>query len=67
MPSWEQQSLCIGATFRVAATSAGQDGSRRVAIEGFCQSVDYLFASVQDALDSELGGEVLSQERLLKR
>lgn len=46
MPTWEEQQLCIGATFRVAATN-GADASRRVAIEGFCQSVDYLLASVQ--------------------
>ncbi|GIL96208.1 hypothetical protein Vretimale_2078 [Volvox reticuliferus] len=65
MPTWEEQSLCIGATFSVAATN-GTDGTRRISIEGFCQSVDYLFASVQDALESDLGGEVLMQERQLK-
>ncbi|KAG2446959.1 hypothetical protein HYH02_008113 [Chlamydomonas schloesseri] len=65
MPTWEEQSLCIGATFSVAATN-GMEPGRRVSIEGFCQSVDYLFASVQDALESELGGEVLMQERQLK-
>ncbi|KXZ50490.1 hypothetical protein GPECTOR_16g665 [Gonium pectorale] len=65
MPTWEEQSLCIGATFSVAATN-GMDATRRVSIEGFCQSVDYLFASVQDALESELGGEVLVQERQVK-
>ncbi|KAG2498595.1 hypothetical protein HYH03_003346 [Edaphochlamys debaryana] len=65
MPTWDQQQLCIGATFSVAATN-GQDATRRVSIEGFCQSVDYLFASVQDALEGELGGEVLMQERQLK-
>ncbi|GLC35128.1 hypothetical protein PLESTF_001525900 [Pleodorina starrii] len=65
MPTWEEQSLCIGATFSVAATN-GMDDTRRVSIEGFCQSVDYLFASVQDALESDLGGEVLMHERQIK-
>ncbi|GFR45123.1 hypothetical protein Agub_g6503 [Astrephomene gubernaculifera] len=65
MPTWDQQQLCIGSSFTVAATN-GADVTRRVNIEGFCQSADYLFAAVQDALESELGGEVLHEERQLK-
>ena len=38
--------VCVRCCCSVAATN-GMDGGRRVSIEGFCQSVDFLFASVQ--------------------
>ncbi|PNH06762.1 hypothetical protein TSOC_006843, partial [Tetrabaena socialis] len=65
MPTWEEQSIVVGASFQVAATN-GQDCTRRISIEGFCQSVDHLFDCVQDALERELDGEVLIKERQLK-
>ena len=36
MPSWEEQKLCIGASFVLAATN-GHDPTRRINMEGFCQ------------------------------
>ena len=65
MPTWEEQKLCIGASFILAATN-GHDPARRVNIEGFCQSCDYLFESIEDAVRSQRG-EILLEERELKR
>ena len=65
MPTWEEQKLCIGASFFLAATN-GHDPARRVNIEGFCQSCDYLFESIEDAVRSQRG-EILLEERELKR
>ncbi|KIZ06095.1 hypothetical protein MNEG_1863 [Monoraphidium neglectum] len=64
MPSWDEQTLCIGASFAVSATN-GRDPTRRVHFLGFCQSVDYLEEAVTDTVFSR-GGEVLLQERQLK-
>lgn len=64
LPTWEEQGLCIGASFLVAATN-GHDPSRRVNYYGFCQSVDYLFESVEDAVVRN-GGEILDEERSVK-
>jgi len=64
MPTWEEQKLCIGASFLVAATN-GYDPARRINVEGFCQSVDLLFESVEDAVRTHRG-EILVEERQLK-
>ena len=64
MPSFEEQGLCIGATFSLAATN-GKDFDRRINILGFCQSVDVLNEAVEETVMSR-GGEVLEQERKLK-
>jgi hypothetical protein len=64
MPSFEQQGLCIGATFSLAATN-GRDFDRRINILGFCQSIDVLNEAVEETVMSR-GGEVLEQERKLK-
>ena len=42
MPSHEEQKLCIGSSFLLQATN-GHNPSRRVSLEGFCQSCDYLY------------------------
>lgn len=65
LPTWEEQGLCIGSTFAVAATN-GIDPARRVNFLGFCQSVDILTDAVEDTVLSR-GGEILEQERQLKR
>eukprot|EP00877_Chromochloris_zofingiensis_P010019 jgi/Chrzof1/5270/Cz15g20060.t1 len=64
LPTWEEQGLCIGSTFAVAATN-GIDPARRVNFLGFCQSVDILTDAVEDTVLSR-GGEILEQERQLK-
>ncbi|WIA43858.1 hypothetical protein OEZ86_010273 [Tetradesmus obliquus] len=64
MPSWEEQRLCIGQTFEVAAWNA-RDPNRRVNFLGFCQSVDLLQEAVEETVTSR-GGEVLEQERQLR-
>ncbi|KAI8472807.1 MAG: hypothetical protein J3K34DRAFT_457670 [Monoraphidium minutum] len=64
MPSWDEQTLCIGASFAVSATN-GRDPTRRVHFLGFCQSVDYLEEAVTGTVFSR-GGEVLLQERHIK-
>ncbi|MEW5297047.1 MAG: hypothetical protein WDW36_000281 [Sanguina aurantia] len=64
MPTWEEQGLCVGASFNVAATN-GCDPMRRVSFDGFCQSVDYLYEAVVDTVLSS-GGVVLWEERQLK-
>jgi hypothetical protein len=64
MPSFEEQGLCIGATFALAATN-GRDFDRRINILGFCQSIDVLNEAVEETVMSR-GGEVLEQERKLK-
>jgi len=64
MPTWEEQKLCIGSSFHLAATN-GNDPARRINIEGFCQSVDYLFESIEDTVRQQRG-EILLEERELK-
>jgi hypothetical protein len=64
LPSFEEQGLCIGATFALAATN-GKDFERRINILGFCQSVDVLNEALEETVMSR-GGEVLEQERKLK-
>lgn len=64
MPTFEEQGLCIGATFTLAATN-GRDFDRRINILGFCQSIDVLNEAVEETVMSR-GGEVLEQERRLK-
>ena len=41
LPSLEEQGLCLGATFLVAASN-GRDPGRRVSVLGFCRSIDTL-------------------------
>lgn len=68
MPTWEEQRLCIGASFYLAATNVGQSGaSRWIKFSGFCQSIDHLMDTVGQAVEERLGGEVLWEERQLKR
>ena len=64
MPTWEEQGICIGSSFQLAATN-GHDPARRINIEGFCQSVDYLFESIEDTVRQQRG-EILLEERELK-
>jgi hypothetical protein len=65
MPSWEEQKIVIGASFLIAATN-GIDPARRFHMEGFCQSVEHLFESVQGEV-ATMGGEVMEQETRLRR
>lgn len=37
LPTWQEQGLCMGSTFWVAATN-GVDPARRIKIAGFCRS-----------------------------
>lgn len=64
MPSWEEQGLCIGASFHLAATN-GFNPTRRVNLEGFCQSVDYLFDSIEETVRQQRG-TILVEDRQLK-
>ncbi|KAG1654649.1 hypothetical protein FOA52_010277 [Chlamydomonas sp. UWO 241] len=64
MPTWDEQKLCIGASFVLAATN-GHNPSRRINMEGFCQSVDYLFESIEGSVRARRG-EILMEERQLK-
>jgi hypothetical protein len=64
MPTWEEQKLCVGASFVVAATNS-HDPARRVNLEGFCQSIDYLFESIEQTVRQQRG-EILREERELK-
>ena len=36
MPTWDEQKICLGASFYLAATN-GFDPTRRINLEGFCQ------------------------------
>lgn len=64
LPCPEEQPLCIGATFWVAATN-GVDLGRRVNLQGFCQSPGVLCECVEDVV-TERGGEVVYSETHIK-
>lgn len=50
LPTLEEQGICIGQTFLVAADN-GRDLSRRVHVLGFCRSID-LVSEVRCAFNS---------------
>lgn len=64
LPTSEEQGLCIGGVFTIAATN-GCDASRRVNFFGFCHSTEVLFERVEDAVVRR-GGEIFVTERQLK-
>ncbi|CAN6290646.1 unnamed protein product [Urochloa humidicola] len=55
------QSLCLGALFKIAATN-GLDMGRRLCIFGFCRSIEMLSDVVEDTV-LEHGGEVVIAEK----
>ncbi|CAN6307991.1 unnamed protein product, partial [Urochloa humidicola] len=55
------QSLCLGALFKIAATN-GLDMGRRLCIFGFCRSIEMLSDVVEDTV-LEHGGEVVTAEK----
>ncbi|CAL8463404.1 g2938 [Coccomyxa elongata] len=57
LPTEQEQGLCVGATFRIAATN-GADPKRRLHLLGFCRSVDSLSEVVEDAV-LRRGGSVM--------
>ncbi|BDA48733.1 hypothetical protein COCOBI_12-4150 [Coccomyxa sp. Obi] len=57
LPTEQEQGLCLGATFRIAATN-GADPKRRLHLLGFCRSVDNLSEVVEDAV-LRRGGSVM--------
>lgn len=63
LPTWEQQGLCIGNVFRIAATN-GCDLGRRINVLGFCRSVDLVGEAVEDAV-LRSGGEVVVSSKQL--
>ncbi|KAK9802997.1 hypothetical protein WJX73_007585 [Symbiochloris irregularis] len=60
MPSQEEQGLCLGSTFWVAATN-GVDPARRLKIAGFCRSKDLLAEVVEHSVRKR-GGEIMHCE-----
>lgn len=65
LPTAAEQGLCIGGLFTIRATN-GTDATRRLNFFGFCQSTEFLFERVEDAVVSR-GGEIFETERQLKR
>ncbi|CAK0740187.1 hypothetical protein CVIRNUC_001231 [Coccomyxa viridis] len=63
LPTVDEQGLCVGACFTIAATN-GADPSRRLAMLGFCRSVSDLSEVVEDAVLSCGGKIVLNQIEL---
>ncbi|KAK9917228.1 hypothetical protein WJX75_002094 [Coccomyxa subellipsoidea] len=57
LPTGEEQGLCVGASFKIAATN-GADPKRRLHLLGFCRSVDSLSEVVEDAV-LRRGGSVM--------
>lgn len=46
LPTWDEQGICVGQTFMVAANN-GRDLSRRVQVLGFCRSIDLVSEVLQ--------------------
>ncbi|CAL5223701.1 g6255 [Coccomyxa viridis] len=63
LPTAEEQGLCLGACFTIAATN-GADPSRRLNMLGFCRSVNDLSEVVEDAVLSRGGKIVVNQIEL---
>jgi hypothetical protein len=63
LPTVEEQGICIGQTFLVAASN-GRDLSRRVHVLGFCRSVQLVSEAVEDTVLSA-GGEVWQRDTQL--
>jgi hypothetical protein len=63
LPTLEEQGICIGQTFLVAASN-GRDLSRRVHVLGFCRSIDMLSEAVEDTVLSH-GGEIYERDTQL--
>ncbi|EIE27571.1 hypothetical protein COCSUDRAFT_52208 [Coccomyxa subellipsoidea C-169] len=57
LPTEQEQGLCVGASFRIAATN-GADPKRRLHLLGFCRSVNSLSEVVEDAV-LRRGGSVM--------
>ncbi|GMH43796.1 hypothetical protein BSKO_11730 [Bryopsis sp. KO-2023] len=64
MPISDADAICLGATFAVSATN-GQDITRRMNFQGFCQSPDILGECIQEAVLGR-GGEIVEAEKLCK-
>lgn len=64
MPSHDEQKLCIGASFLLQATN-GSNPSRRVSLEGFCQSVDFLYEVLDETVRNQRGS-ILDETREVK-
>lgn len=60
LPTWQEQGLCIGSTFWVAATN-GIDPARRLKFAGFCRSKDMLCEVIEHSV-RQRGGEVMHCE-----
>lgn len=65
LPTGEEQGLVVGSIFTISATN-GLEPTRRINLLGFCQSIDYLFETVEETVVM-WGGEVFETERQLKR
>ena len=65
LPTAEEQGICVGSLFTICATN-GYEVTRKINFFGFCQSAEYLFEHVEDAVVSR-GGEVFETERQLRR
>lgn len=61
LPSLAEQSICLAATFVLAASNGRDGGSRRVQVLGFCRSIDQLSEAVEDAV-LRCGGEVYKRD-----
>lgn len=64
MPSHDEQKLCIGSSFLLQATN-GHNPSRRVNLEGFCHSCDYLYEVLDETVRLQRG-TILDEEREVK-
>ncbi|GAB4819217.1 hypothetical protein N2152v2_006263 [Parachlorella kessleri] len=64
LPTADEQGICVGSLFTICATN-GYDVTRKINFFGFCQSAEYLFEHVEDAVVSR-GGEVFETECQLR-
>lgn len=60
LPTWQEQGLCIGNTFRVTATN-GLDIYRRLNLMGYCRCTELLSDVVEHTVLSS-GGEIVIRE-----
>lgn len=65
LPSLSEQSICLAATFLLAASNGRDGGSRKVQVLGFCRSIDLLSEAVEDAV-LRCGGEIYKRDASLQ-
>ena len=65
LPTWQEQGLCIGNTFRVTATN-GLDIYRRINLMGYCRCTELLSDVVEHTVLSS-GGEIVIREHKSSR